>query len=192
MLPFSRRACQPFLMGKAPQRPALPRDTPKIRRANSEALLPRRGKQRRSRTLAAPLAPAGQGSVASLSIASLPQAGSVKQPRSPSYPIQPHDATRVAPSHVSCRTESKRRQKYRRRKPPASTAALSLKSAGEKQSGRRIASPLPATVWHVLHPRATFYISAAKSGPENPVFQPFLPENSLSKPLLAVYNGNKR
>ena len=52
-LPFSRRACQPFLMGKAPQRPARSRDTPKIRRANSEAPLPRRGKQRRFRTLAA-------------------------------------------------------------------------------------------------------------------------------------------
>ena len=65
MLPFSRRACQPFLMGKAPQRPALPRDTPKIRRANSEALLPRRGKQRRSRTLAAYPCPAGQGCVIS-------------------------------------------------------------------------------------------------------------------------------
>lgn len=76
--------------------------------------------------------------------------------------------------------------------PPASTAALSLKSAGEKQSSCRIVSLLPAIVWRVLHPRATFYISAAKSGPENPVFQPFLPENSLSKPLLAVYNGNKR
>ena len=38
------------------------RDTPKIRRANSEALLPRRGKQRRPSTPAAPLAPAGQGS----------------------------------------------------------------------------------------------------------------------------------
>ena len=29
MLPYSRRACQPFLMGKAPQRPALSCDKPK-------------------------------------------------------------------------------------------------------------------------------------------------------------------
>ena len=63
MLPFSRRACQPFLMGKALQRPAFPRDAPKIRRAISEALLPRRGKQRRIRTPAAYPCPAGQGCV---------------------------------------------------------------------------------------------------------------------------------
>ena len=56
---FPGAPARPFLMGKAPQRPAFPRDTPKIRRANSEALLPRRGKQRRSRTPAASPCPCG-------------------------------------------------------------------------------------------------------------------------------------
>ena len=54
---------RPFLMGKPFLHPTLPRDTPKIRRANSEALLPRRGKQRRSRTPAAYPCPPGQGCV---------------------------------------------------------------------------------------------------------------------------------
>ena len=62
--PVPRHACLPYLMGKAPRPSALSRDASKIRRANSEALLPRRGEQRRSRTLAASLAPAGQGGVA--------------------------------------------------------------------------------------------------------------------------------
>ena len=56
---------RPFLMGKPFLHPTLPRDTPKIRRANSEALLPRRGKQRRSRTPAAYPCPPGQGCVIS-------------------------------------------------------------------------------------------------------------------------------
>ena len=51
-----------FLMGKTPPQKTLSREPAKIRRANSEALLPRRGKQRRIRTPAAPLAPTGQGS----------------------------------------------------------------------------------------------------------------------------------
>ena len=62
--PVPRRACKPFLMGKAPRLSVLSRDTSKIRRANSEAPLPRRGKQRRIRTLAAPPCSKGQGSVA--------------------------------------------------------------------------------------------------------------------------------
>ena len=62
--PVPRRACKPFLMGKAPRLSVLSRDTSKIRRANSEAPLPRRGKQRRICTLAAPPLLKGQGSVA--------------------------------------------------------------------------------------------------------------------------------
>ena len=49
--------------GQSAPRSTLPLDTPKIRRANSEALLPRRGKQRRSRTPAAYPCPPGQGCV---------------------------------------------------------------------------------------------------------------------------------
>ena len=37
--------------------------------------------------------------------------------------------------------------------------------------------------------RLTFHAFAAKSSAENHIFQPFLPENSLSKPLRRVYNG---
>ena len=49
--------------GQSAPRSTLPLDTPKIRRANSEALLPRRGKQRRSLTPAAYPCPPGQGCV---------------------------------------------------------------------------------------------------------------------------------
>ena len=62
-----RRACQTVPDGQSAPQTALSRDTPKIRRANSEALLPRRGKQRRSRTPAAYPCPAGQGCVIPLS-----------------------------------------------------------------------------------------------------------------------------
>ena len=63
MLRLSGAPARPFLMGKPFLHPTLPRDTSKIRRANSEALLPRRGKQRRSRTPAAYPCPPGQGCV---------------------------------------------------------------------------------------------------------------------------------
>ena len=57
------RACQTVLEGQTVSSSIFaPRQT-KIRRANSEALLPRRGKQRRSRTPAAYPCPAGQGCV---------------------------------------------------------------------------------------------------------------------------------
>ena len=65
MLPFFRRACQNVPDGQTVSSSNFaPRQT-KIRRANSEALLPRRGKQRRSRTPAAYPCPPGQGCVIS-------------------------------------------------------------------------------------------------------------------------------
>ncbi len=51
--------------GQTAPQTALSREPPKIRRANSEALLPRRGKQRRIRTPAAYPCPAGQGCIIS-------------------------------------------------------------------------------------------------------------------------------
>ena len=86
--PVPRRACLPYLMGKAPRPSALSRDASKIRRANSEALLPRRGEQRRSRTLAASLAPAGQGSVAQRM--PLQAAGSCSWACRRLFPLPPH------------------------------------------------------------------------------------------------------
>ena len=68
--PVPRRACLPYLIGKAPRPSALSRDASKIRRANSEALLPRRGKQRRIRTPAAPPCPQGKAASPNASLCS--------------------------------------------------------------------------------------------------------------------------
>ena len=59
MLPSSRRACLPFLMGKAPQFSALPRDKPKSGAPTLKRFCPQ-GKQRRIRTPAAPPCPQGK------------------------------------------------------------------------------------------------------------------------------------
>ena len=64
MLPFFRRACQTALEGQTVYSSNFPPRHAQNQARHSEALLPRRGKQRRIRTPAAPLAPAGQGSVA--------------------------------------------------------------------------------------------------------------------------------
>ena len=100
--PVPRRACLPYLMGKAPRPSALSRDASKIRRANSEALLPHRGEQRRSRTLAASLAPAGQGSVAQRM--PLQAAGPCSWACRRLLPLPPHpnrNAARPPPRHES-------------------------------------------------------------------------------------------
>ena len=57
-------------MGKAPRPSALSRDASKIRRANSAAFLPRRGKQRRIRTPAAPPCPQGKAASPNASLCS--------------------------------------------------------------------------------------------------------------------------
>ena len=62
-LPFSRRACQPFLMGKAPQRPALSRDTPKSGAPTLKRLCPAGANSVDSAHWQHILAPAGQGCV---------------------------------------------------------------------------------------------------------------------------------
>ena len=63
MLPFSRRAFQTALEGQTVYLSNFPRDKPKSGAPTLKRFCPQ-GKQRRSRTPAAPLAPAGQGSVA--------------------------------------------------------------------------------------------------------------------------------
>ena len=63
MLPFFRRACQTALEGQTVYSSNFPPRHAQNQARHSEALLPRRGKQRRSRTLAAYPCPAGQGCV---------------------------------------------------------------------------------------------------------------------------------
>ena len=58
-----RRACQPFLMGKAPQRPALSRDTPKSGAPTLKRLCPAGANSVDSAHWQHILAPAGQGCV---------------------------------------------------------------------------------------------------------------------------------
>ena len=64
MLPSPGRAARPPFKGKPPRKQLSPAINPRSGAPYSAAPLPRRGKQRRIRTPAAPLAPPGQGSVA--------------------------------------------------------------------------------------------------------------------------------
>ena len=95
MLPFSRRACQPFLMGKAPQLPALSRDASKIRRATLKRFCPNGANSVDPAHWQRPLPLRGQGSVAKRT--TLQTAGSCSRACRRLLPLPPQLKRTAAP-----------------------------------------------------------------------------------------------
>ena len=98
--PVPRRACQPFLMGKAPQLPALSRDASKIRRATLKRFCPNGANSVNPAHWQRPLPLRGQGSVAKRT--TLQTAGSCSRACRRLLPPPPQpkrNAARPPPTH---------------------------------------------------------------------------------------------
>ena len=146
-LPFSRRACQPFLMGKAPQRPALSRDTPKSGAPTLKRLCPAGANSVDFAHWQHILAPAGQGCVIQ------PAAGgrllrlSLPPSAPTTAPTEPHRSTPAPCSWGGCASTPRQRRWPAALPPPAQHAALCQQRdrLGETIS-LRIPSGKPASI----------------------------------------------